>query len=44
VRVAEELAGELRSMAAWLGLGDVLVGERGNLSGPLARVLAAGTE
>jgi uncharacterized protein YcaQ len=40
-RVAEELAAELRSLAAWLGLGDVLVGERGGLARPLARALAA---
>ena len=30
-RVAEALAGELRSMATWLGLADVTVGERGDL-------------
>jgi uncharacterized protein YcaQ len=30
-RVAEALAGELRSMATWLGLGEVTVGERGDL-------------
>ena len=40
-RVADELAGELRLMAGWLGLGDVLVGERGDLVAPLARALAA---
>lgn len=30
-RVAEALAGELRSMATWLGLGEVTVGDRGDL-------------
>jgi hypothetical protein len=40
-RVADELAGELRLMAGWLGLGDVLVGERGDLVAPLTRALAA---
>ncbi len=30
--VADALAGELRSMADWLGLGDVVVEERGDLS------------
>lgn len=38
-RVAEALAGELRSMASWLGLGDVVVGERGDLAGALRRSL-----
>jgi uncharacterized protein YcaQ len=36
-RVTEALAGELRSMASWLGLADVTVGERGDLAGPLRR-------
>jgi uncharacterized protein YcaQ len=39
-RVATALAGELRSMASWLGLGDVTVGERGDLVGPLRAALA----
>ncbi|MCW1957518.1 MAG: winged helix DNA-binding domain-containing protein, partial [Mycobacterium sp.] len=30
-RVAAALAGELRSMAGWLGLGQVTVGRRGDL-------------
>jgi uncharacterized protein len=34
-RVAEALAAELSSMAAWLGLSDVTVGERGELAKPL---------
>jgi uncharacterized protein len=34
-RVATALAAELRSMASWLGLTDVTVGERGDLVGPL---------
>lgn len=38
-RVAEALAGELRSMASWLGLGDVVVGERGDLAGALRKSL-----
>ncbi|MGQ0480862.1 MAG: winged helix-turn-helix domain-containing protein [Pseudonocardia sp.] len=40
-RVAAELAAELRSMAEWLGLGGVLVGDRGDLAGPLAAELRA---
>ena len=32
-RVAAVLAGELRSMASWLGLSDVTVGERGDWPG-----------
>ncbi|NIH84295.1 hypothetical protein FHX45_001188 [Amycolatopsis granulosa] len=36
-RVAAELAGELRVMASWLGLGDVVVGERGDLAPVLRR-------
>jgi uncharacterized protein YcaQ len=39
-RVATALAGELRSMAAWLGLSDVTVGERGDLVGALRAALA----
>jgi len=38
-RVASELAGELTSMANWLGLGDVAVGDRGDLAPPLRRAL-----
>ncbi len=34
-RVATALAGELRSMAGWLALSDVTVGERGDLVGAL---------
>jgi uncharacterized protein len=34
-RVAEALAGELRTMAGWLGLAVVTVGRRGNLAGAL---------
>jgi uncharacterized protein len=40
VRVANALAGELQSMASWLGLSDVTVGERGDLVGELRRALA----
>jgi uncharacterized protein YcaQ len=36
-RVAHELAAELRTMATWLGLDAVAVGEKGNLAAPLAR-------
>jgi uncharacterized protein YcaQ len=39
VRVAVALAGELRSMASWLGLSDVTVGTRGDLVGELSRAL-----
>jgi uncharacterized protein YcaQ len=39
-RVAQALAGELRTMAGWLGLSDVTVGQRGDLVGELRRVLA----
>jgi uncharacterized protein YcaQ len=38
-RVAHALAGELRSMASWLDLGGVTVGERGDLALPLAHAL-----
>jgi uncharacterized protein YcaQ len=38
-RVVAELAGELRTMAGWLGLDGVVAGERGNLSAPLAAAL-----
>lgn len=37
--VAGALAGELRLMAAWLGLNDVIVSRRGDLAGPLATAL-----
>jgi uncharacterized protein YcaQ len=37
---AVELAAELRLMADWLGLPDVEVGRRGDLSGALARAVA----
>ncbi len=43
-RVAHELAGELRSMARWLGLDDVVVGERGDLAPALRAEVAAGVE
>jgi uncharacterized protein YcaQ len=35
--VATELLDELRRMAGWLGLGDVVVEDRGDLAGPLRR-------
>ena len=38
-RVAAALAPELRSMAQWLGLGEVTVGERGDLVAELRRAL-----
>ncbi|HEX2213788.1 MAG TPA: crosslink repair DNA glycosylase YcaQ family protein, partial [Mycobacterium sp.] len=38
-RVAEALAGELRSMASWLGLADVAVGDKGDLAAPLSAAL-----
>ena len=34
--VAESLAVELREMATWLGLSDVVVGDRGDLVAELA--------
>jgi uncharacterized protein YcaQ len=37
--VASALAGELWTMAAWLGLADVTVGERGDLVGELAKAV-----
>ena len=36
-RVAEALAGELETMAGWLGLGGVTVGGRGDLAGALRK-------
>jgi uncharacterized protein len=38
-RVATALAGELRTMADWLGLSDVTVGQRGDLVGALRAAL-----
>ncbi len=38
---ADELAAELRRLAAWLDLDDVVVGSRGDLSGPLRHALGA---
>jgi uncharacterized protein YcaQ len=38
-RVAAALAGELESMAGWLGLGRITAASRGNLSAALARAL-----
>ena len=38
-RVAEALAGELETMAGWLGLGGVKVGGRGDLAGALREAL-----
>jgi uncharacterized protein YcaQ len=40
MRVAHAMAGELRSMASWLELDDVIVGQRGDLARELARALA----
>ena len=37
---AEALAAELRQMAGWLGLDDVTVAEKGDLSAPLSKQLA----
>ena len=39
-RVAAELAGELRPLSEWLGLGGVSVGRKGDLAKPLRRALA----
>jgi uncharacterized protein YcaQ len=36
-RVAQAMAGELRSMASWLGLSEVMVGDRGDLARDLRR-------
>nr|WP_090344188.1 crosslink repair DNA glycosylase YcaQ family protein [Mycolicibacterium malmesburyense]CRL75487.1 hypothetical protein CPGR_03593 [Mycolicibacterium malmesburyense] len=38
-RVAHELAGELRTMASWLGLEDVVVGSKGDLARDLRPAL-----
>lgn len=38
-RTAQELAAELWTLAGWLGLEDVVVGERGDLAPALARAL-----
>ena len=38
-RVAREMATELHVMADWLGLGEVAVGDRGDLAGRLRRVV-----
>ncbi|RAV13272.1 winged helix-turn-helix domain-containing protein [Mycolicibacterium sp. GF69] len=37
-RVADALAGELRAMATWLGVGGITIGEKGDLAGPLRRM------
>ncbi|HEX4559199.1 MAG TPA: crosslink repair DNA glycosylase YcaQ family protein [Mycobacterium sp.] len=42
VRVADALATELKTMASWLGLSDVTVGDRGDLTLRLSRALARG--
>ncbi|HYO01964.1 MAG TPA: crosslink repair DNA glycosylase YcaQ family protein [Mycobacterium sp.] len=39
-RVAQAMAGELRSMASWLGLDDVTVGGRGDLAHALGREIS----
>ncbi|MFP5023393.1 winged helix-turn-helix domain-containing protein [Pseudonocardia phyllosphaerae] len=39
-RIAAELAAELATMAEWLGLDGVVVGERGDLAGALRRAVA----
>jgi uncharacterized protein YcaQ len=38
-RVADAMAGELQTMAGWLGLAGVTAGERGDLAGVLRRAL-----
>jgi uncharacterized protein len=38
-RVAEALAGELRSMARWLSLESVAIARKGNLARPLIQAL-----
>jgi hypothetical protein len=39
---ATQLAAELVTLAVWLGLGDVVVTDRGDLAAALRRVLATG--
>ena len=39
-RVVQALAGELKTVASWLGLAGVTVGERGDLAGPLRKAVA----
>jgi uncharacterized protein len=39
--VAAALAGELRTLAGWLGLGEIAVGKRGNLARALNRAVRA---
>lgn len=41
-RVAPALAAQLQSMASWLGVGAVTVGERGDLVGPLSTAIRRG--
>lgn len=41
---APELAAELRRLAGWLGLDDVVVAPRGDLAGRLAEVLDSGSQ
>jgi uncharacterized protein YcaQ len=38
-RVAAAMAGELQTMAGWLGLGAVAMGEHGDLAAALRRAL-----
>ncbi len=38
-RIAGPLASELRSMATWLGMGEVVVDDRGDLAVPLSRAV-----
>jgi hypothetical protein len=40
--VAGELAEELRTVAGWLGLNDVVVGRRGDLARALAAACQSG--
>ena len=37
--IAPDLAAELRHMAAWLGLGDIVVARRGEFAAPLAKLI-----
>jgi uncharacterized protein len=41
-RVAEALAGELQTMAGWLGLAGVTVAKRGNLADQLRATMKSG--